>query len=137
MVPVQLLDARLALVDRPDGTRPPPTPVVRRGVVNVLLPARACAARTWWMNRSWAGTSATSRRTASASLSFSSDRSHSVIWSSAPDAARTDSSVGCHSIDVIASVCHLNDAAALFLRRLGGSGGGWGGLEWNGRLGGN
>jgi hypothetical protein len=42
--------------------------------------------------------------------SCSTERSHIEIWSSAPDAPKTDSSVGCHSIDVIGAECHLKFA---------------------------
>ena len=39
-------------------------------------------------------------------------RSQIVNWSSAPVAANTDGSVGCHPTLVIGLVCHVNVAAA-------------------------
>ena len=81
----------------------------------------------WWQKRSCAGTSL--RRSASSpvgrsSSSSSTERSHSVTWSSAPAAAKHDSSVGCHSIDVMGPVCQLNaatgvGAGALVLQEVG------------------
>lgn len=47
------------------------------------------------------------------SSSSSTERSHSVTWSSAPEAAKHESSVGCHSMDVIGAVCQLNAATGV------------------------
>lgn len=44
------------------------------------------------------------------SSSGSTDKSHKVSWSSEPEAAKTEESVGCHSTDVIGAVCHWNCA---------------------------
>ena len=33
-----------------------------------------------------------------------------MTWSSAPDAAKMESSVGCHSMDVTGAWCQLNEA---------------------------
>ena len=47
------------------------------------------------------------------SSSCSTARSQSVTWSSAPDAAKMESSVGCHSTDVIGALCHVKDATGV------------------------
>jgi hypothetical protein len=72
----------------------------------------------WWTKRSWGGTSSglPSGPWASAlrsSSSGSTERSQSVTWSSDPDAAKTDGSVGCHSTDVIGAVCQVKWATGL------------------------
>lgn len=36
-----------------------------------------------------------------------------MTWSSAPDAAKTESSVGCHSMDVTGAWCQLNEATGV------------------------
>lgn len=36
-----------------------------------------------------------------------------MTWSSAPEAAKHESSVGCHSMDVIGAVCQLNAATGV------------------------
>lgn len=59
----------------------------------------------WWMNSSCGGRSFKPPPPVpampAASSSASTERSQTVSWLSAPDAASIDSSVGCHSIDVI------------------------------------
>ncbi len=47
------------------------------------------------------------------SSSCSTARSHKVTWSSAPDAAKIESSEGCHSIEVIGALCHEKDATGV------------------------
>ena len=47
------------------------------------------------------------------SSSCSTERSQSVTWSSAPEAAKHESSVGCHSIDVMGAVCHEKAATGV------------------------
>jgi len=44
------------------------------------------------------------------SSSGSTDKSHSVTWSSALEAAKVESSVGCHSMEVMGCLCHVNEA---------------------------
>lgn len=39
-------------------------------------------------------------------------RHSTLTWSSSPDTAITDASVGCHSIDVMGAECHLKVAHA-------------------------
>ena len=70
----------------------------------------------WWQKRSCAGTSlsrSASSPVGRSSSSSSTERSHSVTWSSAPAAAKHDSSVGCHSIEVIGPVCQLKAATGV------------------------
>jgi len=68
----------------------------------------------WWQKRSCAGTSLSrSASVGRSSSSSSTERSHSVTWSSAPAAAKHDSSVGCHSIEVIGPVCQLKAATGV------------------------
>lgn len=70
----------------------------------------------WWQNKSCAGTSlsrSASSPVGRSSSSSSTERSHSVTWSSAPEAAKHDSSVGCHSIEVMGPVCQLNAATGV------------------------
>lgn len=62
----------------------------------------------WCMNNNWGGTSGPP----SGSLSFSTDKSQIVIWLSDPEAAKTELSLGFHSIDVIGAVWCLKKAAA-------------------------
>ena len=40
------------------------------------------------------------------SSSCSTDKSHKVTWSSAPEAAKTEVSDVCHSTEVMGAVCH-------------------------------
>ena len=54
----------------------------------------------WWINNSCGGTSGS----VSVVVSLSTAKSHCVNWSSEPEAANTELSVGCHSIDVIGAV---------------------------------
>ena len=44
------------------------------------------------------------------SSSCSTARSQRVSWLSAPEAAKMESSVGCHSMEVIGALCHENEA---------------------------
>ena len=44
------------------------------------------------------------------SSSCSTARSQRVSWLSAPEAAKIESSVGCHSMEVIGALCHENEA---------------------------
>lgn len=50
---------------------------------------------------------------ARSSSSNSTERSQSVIWSSAPEAAKEESSVGCHSMEVMGAVCHEKEATGV------------------------
>jgi hypothetical protein len=47
------------------------------------------------------------------SSSCSTDRSQSVTWSSAPDAANTDVSDVCHSTEVMGALCHEKSATGV------------------------
>lgn len=49
----------------------------------------------------------------SSSSSCSTDRSQRVTWSSEPEAANTDVSVGCHSTDVMGALCHEKSATGV------------------------
>lgn len=42
----------------------------------------------------------------SSSSSCSTDRSQRVTWSSEPEAAKIEVSVGCHSTEVMGALCH-------------------------------
>ena len=70
---------------------------------------------TMWMNKSWGGRSFNLSLWSSLS-SRSTARSHKVSWSSAPDAAKTVLSHGCHSIDVIGAVWCLKVATGIPLQ---------------------
>lgn len=64
----------------------------------------------WWTKRSWGGTSFPPPKVSSipkSSESCSTAKSQSVTWSSAPDAAKIESSVGCHSIEVMGCLCQV------------------------------
>lgn len=47
------------------------------------------------------------------SSSGSTPRSHRVTWSSAPDAANIESSLGCHSMEVMGAWCHVKEATGV------------------------
>ena len=67
----------------------------------------------WWTNSNWGGTPSwlsSSIGVPLSSASCSTERSHRETWSSAPDAANIESSVGCHSIEVIGALCQVNEA---------------------------
>lgn len=49
------------------------------------------------------------------SSSGSTARSQRVTWSSAEDATKEESSVGCHSIEVMGALCHVNEATGVGL----------------------
>lgn len=66
----------------------------------------------WWTNSSCAGTSFIPADGFSSSSS-STDKSHRVTWSSAPAAAKHESSVGCHSIEVMGAVCQEKEATGV------------------------
>ena len=65
----------------------------------------------WWINNNCGGTSGSV--SSQASFSFSTARSHKVIWSSDPEAPNTVLSEGCHSTDVMGAVWCLNNATGL------------------------
>lgn len=65
----------------------------------------------WWTNSNWGGTAVmfpSAGPIGASSSSGSTDKSHRVSWSSEPEAAKTEESVGCHSTDVMGAVCHWN-----------------------------
>lgn len=66
----------------------------------------------WCINNSWGGTLGSSSPSAvlASVLSFSTARSQIEIWSSDPEAANTELSLGFHSIDVIGAVWCLKEA---------------------------
>lgn len=71
-----------------------------------------------WTNNNWAGISFNLSASpfcleGNSSSSNSTERSHRVNWSSAPEAAKQDESVGCHSIEVIGAVCHEKEATGV------------------------
>ena len=66
----------------------------------------------WWINNNCGGTCGSSVLWPAASASRSTAKSQNVIWSSEPDAANTDPSVGCHCTDVMGAVWCLNTATA-------------------------
>ena len=76
-----------------------------------------CASFTscWgWKNSSWGGTSSWPILDVwftMSSSSCSTAKSHKETRSSAADARKTESSVGCHSIEVIGARCQSKDAA--------------------------
>ena len=66
---------------------------------------------TMWINRSCGGrVEPDADVTFSCSSSFSTERSHNVIWWSSPEAANTVLSVGCHSTEVMGPLWCLNIA---------------------------
>lgn len=71
----------------------------------------------WCTNSSCGGTSrppsGVSSMAPDSSSSCSTPRSHRVIWSSAPDAANIESSVGCHSMEVMGARCQLKAATGV------------------------
>ena len=69
---------------------------------------------TMWINKSCGGREEPDADvTFSCSSSFSTDRSHNVIWWSSPDAANIVLSVGCHSTEVMGPLWCLNIATGI------------------------